>query len=330
MAYVNNTILNADPAAAYITALETALTSHANWDQVESGLVISTSTFNVWRNNGTGPGANSFGSNWYFSIEKVSITQVRFRMFEAYTISGGVAANARMIRPVKLGTNAGTVSPNSDGSFGLSAGYALNDTSNCDYMSFASLPASGFEYFWIISNNYIRQGIRSGVSDADIDFGLFESILPATGTPETFPLYLTAAGSGILSGSWTPSSNGYVCCSRHPNLPDTTARSNLWNLTYNTSDQGPAVGGPSSTDYDRHQGNGIILAGRPFLQQLGTPRSTYGYIRGRMRDFLTLASQPGTLRIGDDYTFDPTGTPDVYLAWLYSTGSRCWVKRDVT
>lgn len=330
MAYVNSTILNADPAAALITALETALTAHANYDQVESGLVISTSTHNVWRNNGSGPGANAFGSNYYFSIEKVSTTQVRFRPFEAYTISGGVAANARMIRPTRAPGNTPIV-PNADGSYGLAAGYTLSDTSNCEYLHFLSLPTSGFEYFFIISNNYIRMGIRSGANDGVIELGLFESMLPASGTPETFPLYLTGSGSSsVVSGSWSPSSQGYVAASRHPNLPDTTSRANLWNLSYNTSDQGPTVGGPSSTDYDRHQGSGIILAGRPLLQQLGTPRSTYGYIRGRLRDFLTFATQPGTLRIGDDYTFNPSGTPDVYLAWLYTTGSRCWIKRDVT
>lgn len=326
MAYVNNTIVNADPAAQLISAIETALASHANWDLIESGLVISTSTFSVWRNNGSGPGANVFGQNFYLAIEKNSTTAIRFKCFEAYTLASGVAANARMIRPCRSPGSA-TVTPNADGSFGLVGGYTLSDTSNSDYNGFISLPTGGFEYFLIVSNNYLRLGLRSGANDAVCENGLFESALPVSGTPETFPLFIGVGGSSSVY-TYSGSSATECAASRHPNLPDATARASLFSLSWNQSDQGPMIGGPSSTEYDRHQGSGMLLAGRPWLQQRVTPRATYGYIRGRQRDMVTLASFPGTLRIGDDYTMGG----EVWLAWLFNGNSatRCWVRRDVT
>lgn len=326
MAHTYNTITDADPAARLIEAIETMMAAHDNWDLQESGLVISSSTISVWKNRGTGLGANSFGADFYVAFERTSTTGVRIRAFEAYTPAAGVPANARQIRPCKAGGTS-PLTPNADGSWGLAAGYGLTDTSNTEYLSVAGLLTTGFEYGIILSKNYLRLALRQGASDANGEVGLLESILPgAPGPVEPMPLYThSGQGSGLITPSWT---NGgtQIATSRHPALPDQTARTQLYNLTAQSVDI--VKGGPGAlTEYDRWQGSGVILVGRPWWVTAGTPKSVYGYVRGRLYDFVTVESSPSS-RVADEWTVNP-GSPEVWWRWLYTTGAGGWAKRDV-
>lgn len=335
MSYNNGSITNADPASAFLTAIESALSAHANWDQVETFTL--TNPQSIWRNNGSGASANSWGADFYIAFEKVSTTQFRVRTSEQYTPASGTPANARMIKPCRaaIGNTNTTITPNADGSFGISGGYAPNDISILGYVGYSSLVTTGFDYFIILSKDYLRVGLKQAANQCIWETGLFDTLLPgAPGPVEPFPLYQICSTNGSpVTTNHSGSGSGYGSMTRHPNLPDQTARAYLWSLDSDNSSTivGARMGGPGNltgiSSSDRFQGAGYVPYGIPALQtNTSSDASLVGRWRGRPKDTIVVATDVSGVGIGDDWTLGS----DVYVNWRIPFNSSCWVKRDVT
>lgn len=112
MAYRTATITNASPALALVTEIEAGFAEHANWDYVKD-VVIGTFTYRVWKNRGTGSGANSFGSDFFLAFRYQTAAgglELRVVAFEAFDPGNAWAASTAytvgtLIKPTNITTN---------------------------------------------------------------------------------------------------------------------------------------------------------------------------------------------------------------------------------
>lgn len=324
MAYRSGNILNADPAAELITQIEGTFTDHTgNWEFVEE-VVISTQPHRVWKNRGTTvTNPNSWGTDFFISIWKVSTTDVRIKCFESWD-----ATNKKVIRPCRNSSTA--LSLNANYSWGDETnGQTLEQTSTgntsttgASYASFGVLPTTGYDYFIVATKDQVRVALKVGASDYAMGAGVFESLLTAS-PAENFPLYLQDSSVG---GNFSNAAS--VAWSRHPNAANLTATSG--NLLGNTASVslGPLMGGIGSTAQDRFHGASALVA-RPLMRPINGNASdggNFGYYRGLMYDTVLLNNNGATTRNGDTVTLGS----DVYVKMAASGSAVHWVKRDAT
>lgn len=323
MAYRSGNIINADPAAALITQIEGTLDDHTGqWEFVET-VTIATIDYRIWKNRGTTvTNPNAFGTDFYISINRVSATSIRFKVFESWD-----ATNKKIIRPVQ---GKSSLAVNANGSYGDETnGYTADNTANLTYAGFAALATTGFDYFIQATKDQLRVALKQSTSDSFVSMGVFESLL--TGSPaETFPLYLSHPGSSAIIDSNFVSSSVHYAFSRHPGIASATNVDNLKGSGA-TNALGPLLGGiDQATTVDKAHNNAWIVQ-RPSVQFFGGQNSgapqTYGQYRGLIYDALLLANNGGSTRNGDVQNLD--ATPDAYVK--FAQGSIFWwIKRDAT
>ncbi len=112
MAYRTLTITNASPALALCQEIEAGFGEHANWDFVKD-VVIGTFTYRVWKNRGTGTGANAFGQDFHIAFRYLTAAgglDLRVVAFEAFDPGAGWLASTayavgNLVKPTNTTTN---------------------------------------------------------------------------------------------------------------------------------------------------------------------------------------------------------------------------------
>src|SRR5215207_10083896 len=321
MAYNTGTITSADPAADLITAIEAVLDAHSGQGEFVETVAISSVNYRVWKNRGSGvTNPNSWGSDYYFSINRQSATEIRITVFESWD-----ATNKKAIRPCRQSTTAAT--PNANFSFGdETSGFTLNSfgagATGLTYTGAIGLVTTGFTWYFQATKDRVYFGIRQGTTDDAFSFGVFESLL-TTSPSEAFPLYMQA-GSTITAGNMASSAGAW---SRHPGVPIVSSASN-WRGSPLSASLSPVMGGVgASASVDRFHNNSWLIA-RPLVSASGggvSDGSTYGFYRGLIYDAVRLANDGGTTRNGDTVTI----SGDVYVK-ISGGGWNNWIKRDAT
>ena len=311
MAYTTSTITSADPAQAFLDAIEAQFNLHDNWEFVEQ-VTIATINYRVWRNRGSGlanaAANNSFGSDFYIAMYRSSATDLRFKVFESWD-----AINKKVIRPCK---NTSTLTPNANYSWGDEVnGYTLDSASLTYSNTGVALITTGFEYGISVTRNHMWVWTKISTMDCSMGFGIFESLVSG----EPFPLYLSKDGNGFHNFA-----GGAFAWSRHPGI---AIASNVNNFVgYGESLLGPRLGGVGDAENDRFHGGGILYA--PFtVTAFGSPRSAYGWVRGKLYDTILLNSV-GSSRVGDTCVVGGV----TYVKFLCNSAAIAaihpWINRD--
>jgi hypothetical protein len=323
MAYNSGNILHADPAAQLIAAIEDTMDDHTGqWTFVET-VPIASIDYKIWKNSGTsGTNPNSFGSDFYLSLNRVTATQIRIKVFEHWD-----ATNKKIIRPVQ---GKSSLALNANGSYGDETnGYTADNIANLTYAGWTSLATTGFDYFIQATKDQLRIAIKQAALDDFISLGVFETLLVST-PAETFPLYLTNPQASSIGDDSFIGTTVLYALSRHPGNGSTTQTENLKGSgQFNVL--GPTlIGGiDAPTAVDKLHNNAWIT-GRPTVQHFGgqvqAVPQTYGRYRGLIYDALLLADNGAAVRNGSEQTLGS----DVYVKfWAGTTvGNVWWIKRD--
>lgn len=313
MAHGSGTIASATPAEALITAFEGVLNTHDNYDFVEE-VVAGTQTWRVWKNRGSGLGANAAGADYHFAFCPFSATALRMRAFENWDTTGKKA-----MRPVRGSST--SLTPNADGSWGdTTTGYALDVATNLQYRSFSGLNTTGFDWFMHASKDRIWMGIKQSSLDSSFSLGHFESIVQGG---EANPLYFIQDSTlAANEGSISPT-NMWCGTSRMPGAPLTAAGGLFQHFAGASMTNTLLKGGIGNAERDHWHGDSITAC--RFLLQAGgggvTP-TAHGLLRGYLRDTLFLVSD-GSARTGDTITLGG----EIYWAFKHA-GGVFWSKRS--
>lgn len=307
MAYRTATITNASPALALAQEIEAGFGEHANWDFVKD-VVIGTYTYRVWKNRGTGSGANAFGQDFFLAFRYLTAAggaDLRVVCFESFD-----ATNNKAIRPCTGYTTNQT--PNANGSFGdETAGFTL-DASALVYASI-TVPTTAYQSFVSVSADRVCCGVNYSTTDHAFHAGLFEPL----SSLETFPLMICAT-SGQENSS--QSSSGV---SRHPGRTAAATYNFAFEMDFWTQIAGNAQSA------DLFHGGG--LASRALLRSTRTSdadKATYGYARGLLKDVIVLPDGSTATRNGDTITI----SGNVYTKMKFGTSgypSGAWVRQSV-
>lgn len=304
MAYRTATITNASPALALCQEIEAGFGEHANWDFVKD-VVIGTFTYRVWKNRGTGTGANAFGQDFHLAFRYLTAAgglDLRVVAFEAFD-----ATNNKAIRPC-VGA-ASSLLPNANGSHGdETLGFTL-DSAVLVYASI-TVPTTAFASYVSVSAERVCAGVNYSTTDHAFYAGLFE---PLSST-EPFPL-LVAATNGQENALT-------VDCgvSRHPGR--TTAATDNFKFQV---DAWTRISGTAQTA-DLFHGGG--LASRALLRSFNADPVTYGGARGLLHDAILLPDGSTATRNGDTLTIGA----NVYTKMRfgnYGFASGAWVRQAV-
>lgn len=209
MGYRTGSITNANPALELYNQIAAEFDLHANWDFVDT-VVIGSNTHKVWKNRGSGSGANAFGQDFFVDFQYAASggTTLRVRCFELYDSTLDKCA-----RPC-VGA-ASSLPINADGSWGdaapgASTGYTLENTSLV-YADVLTV-TTAFDYFIQVSVNKINVATKFSTTNTALYAGLFEPLMAA----DPFPLCIV--GTSGNENSLTDSG-----VSRHPNKTTTAA-----------------------------------------------------------------------------------------------------------
>lgn len=289
MSTANATINSATPAADLRTAIETLMTAHSNWTFIETVTIATTSTYNVWKNHGTGvTDNNSFGSDFYISlmVNTATPTTLNIKAFEAWDATGKLA-----IRPCPTGGQA----TNADASALATGGVVLSTATmaNC-VVTCVSTPNTN-EYYIALSKNALKVMLRrsSDTTVFAVYAGLFNSWVTDT---NEFPLCL-----GGPSTSSTNFTTGLFATSRNPKRVSAAALTA--SFMYNMSAANARSGDTGQQDLFF----GKIPAATPLLISAGgtTTASTLGRLRGVLYDTVIIDPASGvTLGMGDNIPVD--------------------------
>lgn len=291
MSYTSGTLSSSTstPGADLLSQLESMLTSHANWDYVQD-VTISGSTYRVWKNRGSGTGANSFGQDFYVHFRVDSSQNLNVSASEGF-----VTASGNVIRPV-AGSSAGQAL-NSNGSFGDETnGLALN-SSSVPYAYVQTAAATPY-YISVTSN---RICLASGAGSA-FYAGLFDSLLPN----EPFPLCITAT-SGMETFYYTADGG----TSRQPGK--SAGNTDAYNFCHKLSAWTVTSGDTQTIDI----AIGAPLASRVLLAPTQQNPTTYGTARGLLYDCFYLPNGANATRNGDTMTVGS----DVYVKMKFGTSN---------
>lgn len=301
MAYAAGALTDANPAAALITLIEAQMTAQGGtWVFVEE-VVISTNTYRVWRNKGSGvTNPNSFGTDFYIAFRRATAagaTDVVVMAFEVWD-----ATNKKAIRPVAGSTT----------NQAINANFSFGDETNGFTLALVaataglrSLVTTGFDYVIQVSKNQIAFGVKVGVNDSAVYAGLFESLLP---TAHPFPLCLIGGGTGSTG---TLSTTHGV--SRHPTMTGT----NTNNFQHAISALLTGAGDATSLIDKLH---GSAVGSRVLLSPSGTA-NTYGQYHGLLYNVMNLNNGGTTWRTGD--TIPVSG--ENWVKAYFAAGSTYWL-----
>ncbi len=279
-------ITSATPATALVAEIEATMAAHDNWDFVEE-ILLSSRIRRIWKNRGTGLGANSFGQDFYVSISRDTLGtgEVTVSAFEVWNLSTAATNPSRVIRPVAGSTT--NQAENVNGSFGdETLGIALNSSVFAE----ARLPTvtTGMDFGVLVTNNFFAAFSKYSTTDVALYAGLFDSLMPV----DPFPLCLIGnSGYNNIYSSYD------AATSREPNKP-ATHTSDTWNFisyistwttTSGTTQQiDPYLGGP--------------LPSRAQIRKGTDDLANFGLRRGLLKDCVYLADGGTTTRNGDTIT----------------------------
>lgn len=279
MAYSAGALTDANPASALIALIEAQMTAQGGtWVFVEE-VVISTSTYRVWRNKGSGvTNPNSFGTDFYIAFRRLTAagsTDVSVMAFEVWD-----ATNKKAIRPVAGSSTNQAI--NANFSFGDEVnGFALNLVTATAGLK--ALVTTGFDYIIQVSKNQIAFGAKVSTTDSAVYAGLFESLLPSA---HPFPLCIVGGGT-TTSGSISTGAG----VSRHPTLTTTQAN----NFQHNLANMITPAGDATSLIDKLH---GAAVGSRILLTPTGVS-STYGTYHGLLYNGMGLTQGGTAWRTGD-------------------------------
>lgn len=285
----NATINSATPGNVLKDAIETAFAAHSNWTFIET-VVISTTSWNVWKNHGTGvTDNNSFGSDFFVAIGYTTAggTACTIKAFEAWDATGKLA-----IRPVPTGGQA----TNADTSALATGGVVLSTATMLAAIFTLSAAPNTNEYYIALSKNALKVNLRRSdiATIYGVYAGLFESLITDA---NEFPLCMggqTSTVTNIQAGSFSTS--------RHPKRVSQAALANQFG--YNLVNMTPPSGNTSNVDlfYNKIQAPRAGLVG---TGGSGTTAPILGYLRGMLYDTAIINNAGGTtLGMGDTITVD--------------------------
>jgi hypothetical protein len=317
MAYTSGTINSVTPADALRVAIEGQMTAQGGtWESVES-LTVSSITYYVWRNRGSGvTNPNSFGSNFYVALGVSGTTILRVLAFEDWNSSSDL-----VIRPV----SSGGLATNADTSALATGGVALSSSSiGYAFGTLVATPNTN-DYYVAVSKNAIKLGWRRSDSSTFYGFyvGLFQPFLSTSDDANEFPLCISQGASTSASSFLNVAAAGnHTPTSRHPKRVSQSAATNNHVFT-NQNTWGPVSGDTSTVDafFAKAQ------APRVLITSVGTPASTYGSLRGLLYDVRYLPPASGvTLGTGDTIDIDTKLHVNISCALATASNTnRVWV-----
>lgn len=264
MGYRTGSITSANPAADLYAQIEAEFNLHANWDFVDT-VTIGSNTHKVWKNRGTGSGANAFGQDFFLDFQYAASagTTLRVRAFELYD-----SVNDKCAHPCV--PTASSLAINADGSWGdatpgVSTGYTLENT-NLVYAEILTV-TTAFDYFIQVAVNKISVAAKFSTTNTALYAGVFEPLMAA----DPFPLCIVAT-----SGN----ENSLTDCgvSRHPNKTTTAADNFKFQCeAYNSQ------GGNAATADLFHN---AAFASRILLRHINSAGTSDAAIYGRNRGLL--------------------------------------------
>jgi hypothetical protein len=292
-----------DPATQLVSQIEAEFDVHGNWDFVEeviTGAAPDEYARRVWKNRGTGTGANAFGSDFHIVIaRRVDGTgTVYLFAFEAYD-----ATNNKAIRPCV--PTAASLAINANGSHGdETLGFTLDSAT----LVSAYLPTAntGFDYYIQVSNNRLCAATKYSTTDAAVYVGLFETLMAA----DPFPLCII--GTSGNENAYTTDAG----VSRHPNKTTTET----YNFVFQMGTYSPIVGSAEAGDLFHN----AAVASRAYLHHNQNLPGQYGRARGLLHDTLLLPDGPTATRNGDTITVGGA-TYRKYKFGTFGYASGAWV-----
>jgi hypothetical protein len=301
MAFRSGAITDANPAAALVAQIEAEFDAHGNWDLADT-VTIGTNTHRVWKNRGTGTGANAFGQDFHVDLQydPAGGTTLRIRCFEAYD-----AVNDKAIRPCVGATT--SLAINANGSHGdETLGFTLEPTTAVVYADVLTV-TTGFDFYIQVSANRLCVASKYSTTDTACYAGLFESLMAA----DPFPLCI-----GGTSGNENASTVDFGV-SRHP--VKTTTETN--NFLFHMSPFSPISGDAQTNDLFHN----AAVASRPFLRHLSNVPAQYGYARGLLHGAILLPDGGTASRNGDTLTV-ASATYTKMRVGTYGYASGLWVE----
>lgn len=304
-------ITSATPATALITQIEAAFDVHDNWDFVEE-VVIATFTHRVWKNRGSGLGANSFGSDFYVALRRATdgTGNVRLQTFEAWD-----AVNKRAIRPVVGGSGGANITINANFSHGSEAidgtgGFVLSNESRVMYAELVTNTV-GFDWQLLVTNSVLIVGTKTSTTDHGVYCGLFDSLLAA----DPFPLCMGAKNSE--ENVW----DGDFGTSRHPNKTVAATYNFTWRLLGWTIHSGS----PETNDLLI---GGALLA-RAVVSNTANDPVLFGRHRGLLKHCAFIPDGTNATRNGDAMQIgNPVSTWTKIKLGTYGLAAGVWIDQS--
>lgn len=178
-ASTNSTTASAD-AMAFI---ETGLSAHAGWTQVDSGALISGTVTHIWKCLGS---QNAYGQDFYLTLyrDTAGINTLGVRVSEGYN-----ATTHNVIRPAPAGAASfGATVSSVDWSIGNGTEYSQNlsgATQGASFIVNVSCPVTvGNDHFMVVSKSFIAYGMNSsGVPNNGFYVGNFDPSYSSTYNP---------------------------------------------------------------------------------------------------------------------------------------------------
>lgn len=286
MAIDSGTINSATPVDVLRQKIQDVFTAHSNWT-LEDTVVITTNTYYVYKNHGTGvTDNNSYGQNFYLVLIQATAGtgSLTIKAFEDYNLGSDL-----MIRPVMEDASNAT---NADTSGLATGGVVLSTTSGPFIVTITPAVAPNTsDYYIVASKNVLHVALRrSDVATVYSCYaGLFESRVTIA---NEFPLCL-----GVNVQGNSNATGGTFATSRHPGRISQAATAN--NFRHDIA--APQTSGDTS-NVDLFRGK--AQASKASLRSVGgatvANAPTFGRLRGTLYDVAILPAASGvTPGMGD-------------------------------
>ena len=279
-------ITSATPQIDLYNAIETLMTAHDNWTLVDTA-VISTATYKVWKNHGTGvTDNNSFGQDFYLVIAYTTTGagNMSIRACEDVTVGSDL-----MIRPVMEDASNPTLA---DASGIASVTYA----SSAGAMTVTFTPAvspNTSTYYIVLTKNNLHLGLKRSDSATVYSCyaGLFDSFVTIA---NEFPLCMISNTAGN-----TNITTHMAGTSRHPGRISQAAVST--NFIHTVIALTTTGGDTGNVDLFRGKAQAAPAALRTAASASAVTSSpTFGALRGKLYDTVFLPIQSGgVVTMGD-------------------------------
>jgi len=252
--------------------IEAAFNAHDNWDFVEEW-TSGTQVHRIWRNRGSGLGANRIGTDFFVGLMRDTTALTTFRM---YAFEMWDATAKRIIRPCGHAQAVSPPAANANGSYGNeTTGFSPSDVATYLYSSVDTTTGNTYTWALMVTRDYLNfYSWRNGAGQPTvITLGYWVDSL-VTAFPDPVPLFQGQ------STSFSSNTNAFIFSSRHPGRGGTSDNLNWQHVALNQGQYGGSIG----SGVDMFHGGfvtprvGILATGGGSSPQL------YGRLRGVARD----------------------------------------------